>query len=325
MDILIQVGILLLGLILILWGANLMVDGASDVAKRFRLSEFLIGLTIVGIGTSAPEMVTSFMAAFQGNTDIAIGNIVGSNIFNACTIIGVTALIAPIAITKSNLFRDIPLNLGATILLIILGLKYTIFGIGSENQVGMADGIIMLLLFVYYMFVSFRNGKKKQASSETDAAAQPKMSILKASIMIVAGLSMLVIGGRAFVSAASELAILFNVSQKFIAVTIVAAGTSMPELATCAVAAYKGQGQLALGNILGSNISNILLILGGSAVICPLSFSGLTGMDLTIFMLSACSFVLTAWTVRRMRIDRIEGALLILVQIFYMTWLICHL
>lgn len=324
MDILIQTGILILGLLLILWGANLLVDGASDIAKRFGISEFVIGLTIVGIGTSSPEMVTSFMAAFQGNSDISIGNVFGSNIFNALTIIGVTALIAPIRITKSNLFRDIPLNLGVTLLLIILGLKHTIFGIGNENQLGLFDGILMLLIFAWYMYISFKTGKRKQGEA-ADEIAKPSRNIFVSLVMIAAGLAMLIFGGNLFVNSATELAILFNISQKFIAITIMAAGTSMPELATCVVAAYKGQGQLALGNILGSNISNILLILGGSALISPLSFAGMTGVDITVLLLSACAFVLTAWTVRKMRIDRIEGLILILVEVFYMTWLICHL
>lgn len=324
MDILIQTGILILGLLLILWGANLLVDGASEIAKRFGISEFVIGLTIVGIGTSSPEMVTSFMAAFQGNSDISIGNVFGSNIFNALTIIGVTALIAPIRITKSNLFRDIPLNLGVTLLLIILGLKHTIFGIGNENQLGLFDGILMLLIFAWYMYISFKTGKRKQGEA-ADEIAKPSRNIFVSLVMIAAGLAMLIFGGNLFVNSATELAILFNISQKFIAITIMAAGTSMPELATCVVAAYKGQGQLALGNILGSNISNILLILGGSALISPLSFAGMTGVDITILLLSACAFVLTAWTVRKMRIDRIEGLILILVEVFYMTWLICHL
>lgn len=324
MDILIQTGILILGLLLILWGANLLVDGASEIAKRFGISEFVIGLTIVGIGTSSPEMVTSFMAAFQGNSDIAIGNVFGSNIFNALTIIGVTALIAPIRITKSNLFRDIPLNLGVTLLLIILGLKHTIFGIGKENQLGLFDGIFMLLIFAWYMYISFKTGKRKQGEA-ADEIAKPSRNIFVSLVMIAAGLAMLIFGGNLFVNSATELAILFNISQKFIAITIMAAGTSMPELATCVVAAYKGQGQLALGNILGSNIANILLILGGSALICPLSFAGMTGVDITVLLLSACAFVLTAWTVRKMRIDRIEGLILILVEVFYMTWLICQL
>lgn len=324
MDILIQTGILILGLLLILWGANLLVDGASEIAKRFGISEFVIGLTIVGIGTSSPEMVTSFMAAFQGNSDISIGNVFGSNIFNALTIIGVTALIAPIRITKSNLFRDIPLNLGVTLLLIILGLKHTIFGIGNENQLGLFDGILMLLIFAWYMYISFKTGKRKQGEA-ADEIAKPSRNIFVSLVMIAAGLAMLIFGGNLFVNSATELAILFNISQKFIAITIMAAGTSMPELATCVVAAYKGQGQLALGNILGSNISNILLILGGSALISPLSFAGMTGVDITVLLLSACAFVLTAWTVRKMRIDRIEGLILILVEVFYMTWLICHL
>lgn len=325
MDILIQSGILILGLLFILFGANWLVDGASDVAKRFGLSEFVIGLTIVGIGTSSPEMVTSFMAAIQGTPDIAIGNVIGSNIFNAFMIIGVTALIAPIGITKSNLFRDIPTNLGVTILLIILALKYTIFGIGTANQIGRIDGIIMLCLFAWYIYSSFKRDRTSADDESSQEAVKPRRSIFISAVMIISGLVLLILGGKFFVSSATKLAVIFSVPQKFIAITIMAAGTSLPELATCAVAAYKGQGQLALGNVLGSNISNILLILGGSAIISPLSFSGISAMDLTILLMSACAFILTAWTVKRMRIDRSEGVILICIQIFYMVWLICHL
>ena len=261
-----QILILIGGLTLILLGANWLVDGSSSIAKKFGISEFVIGLTIVGIGTSSPEMVVSFMSSFQGKADMAIGNIVGSNIFNTLMILGVTALIAPLAITKSNLKRDIPLNIIVTILLIVLGMNHTLFGKGND-QICRIDGAILLLIFAVYLWTSFKSDQGDD-SGEGIKEYKPIVSIL----LIASGLAGLIFGGRFFVNSATELAKMFGVSDKFIAITVMAAGTSMPELATCVVAALKGRGQLALGNVLGSNISNILLILGGAAMISPLSF-----------------------------------------------------
>ncbi|MBQ2372024.1 MAG: calcium/sodium antiporter, partial [Bacteroidales bacterium] len=245
-----QFFILIAGLLLILLGANYLVDGASSIAKRFGLSEFIIGVTIVGIGTSAPEMVVSFMSAIQGKADMAIGNIVGSNIFNTAMILGVTALIAPLTITRSNLRKDIPLNIIVTILLIALGMNFTITGLGKD-QLSRIDGAILLGIFVWYLWSSFRSDS---ADDEDEPIKQHSIAI--SILMITGGLAGLIFGGRLFVNSATEIARLFGVSDKFIAITVMAAGTSMPELATCVVAAIKGRGQLALGNILGSNISN---------------------------------------------------------------------
>ena len=238
----IQILILLAGLMLILFGANWLVDGSSSIAKRFGISEFVIGLTIVGIGTSTPEMVVSFLSAFQGKTDMAIGNVVGSNIFNTLTILGVTALIAPIAITKSNLKRDIPLNIIVTSILILLGMNFSIFGKG-QDQLCRIDGAILLALFAWYLWTSF---KSDNGSPEENGEGIKEYKIGVSVLMIIAGLAGLVFGGRLFVNSATELAKMFGVSDKFIAITVMAAGTSMPELATCVVAALKGRCQLAL-------------------------------------------------------------------------------
>ncbi len=300
-----QIALLIGGLLLILFGANWLVDGSSSIAKRFGISEFVIGLTIVGIGTSSPEMVVSFLSAIQGNADMAVGNIVGSNIFNTLMILGVTALIAPLAITKSNLKKDIPLNIIVTALLIILGLNFTLFGKGAD-QISRIDGAILLLIFVWYLWSSFHSDS---GDSDGDGIKEYKISI--SIVLILAGLAGLIFGGRVFVNAATELAKVFGVSDKFIAITVMAAGTSMPELATCVVAALKGRGQLALGNVLGSNISNILLILGGSALIHPLSFSGMSYVDLGVLAASAFFIMLSALLFRKKQLDRFEGAILL--------------
>ena len=256
MAIFIQILILLGGLILILLGANYLVDGSSSIAKKFGISEFVIGLTIVGIGTSTPEMVVSFLSAIQGKADMAIGNIVGSNIFNTFMILGITALVAPIAITKSNLKKDIPLNIAVTVLLIFLGMNQTIFSTG-ENVLNRLDGAILLMLFIWYLWSSFKSDNGEGQDTEEEIKVQ---SNLVSIIMILGGLAALIIGGRLFVNSATSIAQMFGVSDKFIAITVMAAGTSMPELATTVVAAVRKQNGVALGNVVGSNIWNIVFI-----------------------------------------------------------------
>lgn len=312
----VQIFILIAGLLLILLGANYLVDGASSIAKRFGLSEFIIGVTIVGIGTSAPEMVVSFMSAFQGKADMAIGNIVGSNIFNTAMILGVTALISPLLITKSNMKKDIPLNIMVTVLLIVLGMNFTLTGLGKD-QLSRIDGLVLIGIFAWYLWSSFRSDS---VSDEEEPIKQHSIAV--STLMIAGGLGGLIFGGRLFVNSATEIARLFGVSDKFIAITVMAAGTSMPELATCVVAALKGRGQLALGNILGSNISNILLILGGSAIIAPLSFTGMTLVDLGTVLAASLFILLSAWCFKKNRMDRIEGAILLMIEIGYMWYLI---
>ena len=313
--------LLIVGLALILFGANYLVDGSSSIARRFGLSEFIIGLTIVGIGTSSPEMVISFLSAINGNADMAIGNVVGSNIFNTLLILGITAIVAPITITRSNLIKDIPLNIAVTVLLILLGMSGTIFGRG-ENTLSRVDGILLLGIFAWYMWSSFRSNSEDDASPEEKTVNR---SMAVSIAFIIGGLAGLVFGGKLFVNAATEIAKSFGVSDKFIAITVLAAGTSMPELATSIVAAAKGKGQLALGNILGSNISNILLILGGSALICPLSFQGMSMVDLIIILLGALLIMFSAYTFKKKSLDRVEGCIFVLIEIAYMWYLISNL
>lgn len=310
---------LITGLVLILLGANYLVDGSSSIAKKFGLSEFVIGLTIVGIGTSTPEMVVSFMSSIQDKATMAIGNIVGSNIINTLLILGVTAAISPLLITKDNIRKDIPLNIGVTLLLILLGMKNTIFGIGS-NELSRWDGALFLIIFVIYMWKSFTSKSTDQARQEDEGIElYPNwMSV----IFIVSGLIGLIMGGKVFVTNAVRLAQEFNVSEKFIAITIMALGTSLPELATCIVAALKGRGQLALGNILGSNIFNIILILGGASLIRPLSYAGISIVDSVTLLLSSVMILLTAYTFKKNMIDRIEGLIFLGIEIVYI-WYLC--
>ena len=311
--------ILLAGLALILFGANWLVDGSSSVAKKTGMSEFIIGLTIVGIGTSTPEMVVSFISSLQGKADMAIGNIVGSNIFNTFVILGITAIISPLIITKESLKRDIPLNIGVTVLLIALGMKGTIFGLGCDTLTRV-DGLIMLTIMALYFRMLLKQPKQTDVGSdeeETTKVFSTGMSI----VLILVGLGCLVFGGKLFVDSATEIALYYNMSEKFIGLTIMAAGTSLPELATSAVAAIKGKGQLALGNVIGSNISNILLILGGSALINPLSFGSMTPVDLGVVIAGAIFLFISAFIFKKNMLGRIEGVILLLLEAGYMTWL----
>ena len=308
--------LLITGLALILWGANWLVDGSSSIARKTGLSEFVIGLTIVGIGTSTPEMVVSFISAFQGKSDMAVGNIIGSNIFNVLMILGITALISPLMMTKENIRRDIPTNIGVTLLLLILGMKNTLFGIGSDS-ISRWEGAAMLILFAIYLYKTFKSGSSEEDAQEETKTFGTGMSLL----MIGAGLLALIGGGRLFVNSATVIAQQLHLSEKFIAITIMSAGTSLPELATCIVAARKGRGQMALGNIIGSNISNILLILGGSALIHPLSFSGISEIDMTTLTLSAIVLLVSTFTFKKKYLDRTGGAILITMVILYMVWL----
>lgn len=315
---LIECLLLIVGLALVVLGADFLVDGASSIAKKFGVSDFVIGLTIVGMGTSAPEMVVSFIGALQGNGDIAIGNVVGSNIFNVFMILGATALILPMDITPMNRKKDIPLNIAITLIFIALGMSRTLFGIG-DDVLGRMDGAILLVLFAAYIYMCFRfDTANPSETNENEKVIKPAL----AAVLIVAGLAGLVFGGRMFVNSATSIAKMLNVSDKLIAITILAGGTSMPELVTCIVAAFKKKGQLALGNILGSNVFNILLILGGSALIHPLSMAGMSYVDLGALLLSSLVIWASIHTNKKNQLDRADGLLLLLLEAAYMTFLI---
>ena len=313
---------LLLGLVLVVFGADYLVEGASSVARRFGLSEFVIGLTIVGMGTSAPEMVVSFIGAIQGNADISVGNVVGSNIFNTLLILGITGILLPMTITPENRKKDIPANIVVTLLLIVLGFKHSLLGIGTDGLTRV-DGAVLLLLFAFYMWKSFASGKEnpEEKAQEEEKPIKPVWAVL----MILGGLGALIGGGQLFVDSATDIAHRLGVSDKFIAITILAGGTSMPELATCVAAAVKKKGQLALGNIIGSNIYNILLILGGSALIHPLSFAGISYVDMGVLLLSALVLWTSCLVGKKNMLDRLDGAFLVLIWAAYMAYLILHL
>lgn len=313
---------LLLGLALVVFGADYLVEGASSVARRFGLSEFVIGLTIVGMGTSAPEMVVSFIGAIQGNADISVGNVVGSNIFNTLLILGITGILLPVAITPDNRKKDIPVNIVVTLLLIVLGFKHTLLGIGTDGLTRI-DGAVLVVLFGLYMWQSFARGKEEPEEQPQEEAKPIKL--YWAILMIVGGLAGLIWGGNLFVDSATEIAHQLGVSDKFIAITILAGGTSLPELATCVAAAAKKKGQLALGNIIGSNLFNILLILGGSALIHPLSFEDISFVDMGVLLVSALVIWSSCFVGKKNTLDRLDGVFLVLIWLGYMAYLILNL
>lgn len=313
--------LMLVGLGLLLLGANYMTEGSSAIAKRFGISEFVIGLTIVAIGTSAPEFVVSIISTMNGTTDIAIGNILGSNLFNTLMILGVTALIRPIRIEKNTLSRDIPFGLLAAAVLAICGLDGLLNG--SEGIISRSEGLLMICFLVVFMVYSFITAKRDtQPEEEAAPTAGKQHPIWLEIVMIVGGLAGLVFGGDLFLEHAVIFARDLGVSEAVIAVTLMAGGTSMPELITCVIAAVKNKGQMALGNVIGSNISNIFLILGTCATLSPLQLGNILPIDLVILTAASLLIVITAFTFRRNEIDRSEGAIFILLYIAYIIWLL---
>lgn len=301
-----QILILLGGLLLVIGGANYLVDGASSVARKTGISEFVIGLVIVGFGTSLPELVVSVMGALGHNSDIAVGNVIGSNIFNTSLILAFSAMIAPVAITRQNWFRDIPLTILVTFLVAFMG-KY-----GGLSRL---EGIILLALFALYIFYCFRTDAVEPESGEETKS----ISTLLSWVMIVGGLAALIIGGRLFVHSAEAIARMMGVSDKFIAITVLAMGTSLPEFITSIVALVKKRSQLALGNILGSNVFNLLLILGISATIYPTSFARIDIYDYSALLLSIILVWTSVYTGKKNILDRFDASLMLILFVAYMT------
>lgn len=310
--------LIVFGLALVLAGAHFLTEGSASVAKKFGVSEFVIGLTIVAVGTSMPEFVVSSAAALQGCSDMAIGNVVGSNIFNVFLILGLCAVIAPLPFTRSNIRFDIPLAIIASLMFFVTALD-TLFGWGDINCIGRIEGAVMFLCYVGVIIWSVRSSKD-QAEQEEQTA--PKMKMWVALLAIAGGLAGLIIGSRLFVDGASAVARALGVSDALIAITLVACGTSLPELASGIVSVAKGQTGMALGNVLGSNLFNILFILGGCSVITPLTLGDIGIVDILMVVLAALLPLIFAFTLKGRKLDRIEGAAMVLIYIGYVAWLI---
>lgn len=313
MDIVLLIG----GLLLILVGANALTDGAASVAKRFNISSLVIGLTIVAFGTSAPELTVSAVSALKGSSDIAIGNVIGSNIFNALMIVGCTAAIVPISVTKGTLSKEIPLCMLASIVLFICANDVLING-ASQNSISSSDGMLLLCFFAIFLGYTFAIAHNGGENGETIKI----MPIWKASLFIISGLAGLIYGGQFFVDGASGIARGLGVSESIIGLTLVAGGTSLPELATSVVAALKKNPEMAIGNVIGSNLFNIFLVLGCSATITPMNIQGITNLDLGVLIGSCVLLYIFGLFFQKRTITRPEGTLLIACYIAYITYLI---
>jgi len=306
----------LVGLLLVVKGADFLTDGASSIARKFKVSTLLIGLTIVSLGTSLPELVVSSVSAMKGSSDMALGNVVGSNLFNTLAIVGVTALFCPIVCKKDLLLRDIPVNVLVTCTLFVM--VYFCNGIGLLTRM---EGITLLTIFAIYMGFTIYTSLKSAKRTE-EAPTEAPMPIWKAIVLIILGLAALVFGGDWFVDGAAGIAAELGVSESVIALTIVSAGTSFPELATSVVAARKGDTDMAMGNVVGSNIFNIMFILGVASVINPIAARNISIVDFKILLFSI--LLLTAFCVigKRHRIGRWQGAVLTVCMIAYYAYLI---
>lgn len=316
MDILCLIG----GLLLILLGANGLTDGAASVAKRFRIPSIVIGLTIVAFGTSAPELTVSVSSALKGSADIAIGNVVGSNIFNTLMIVGCTALFAPIVISGNTLRKEIPLCILSSIVLLICA-NDVLLDHSSENIISTTDGLLLLCFFMIFLGYTFAIAFQGKKEGETEEEIK-QLPMWRSILYIIGGLVALIAGGSFFVDGASGIARSLGVSESVIGLTLVAGGTSLPELATSIVAALKKNPEIAIGNVIGSNLFNIFFVLGCSASITPLHLTGITNMDLLVLVGSSILLWIFGLFFAKRTITRIEGSILILCYIAYTVVLI---
>ena len=328
MELITDIVLFLVGLTLIVKGADWLTDGAASIARRFGIPTLVIGLTIVAIGTSAPEFVVSMLGAIHKSPDIAIGNVVGSNIFNILGMMGATALISPILLTRGNVMRDLPImNIAVGALFVLLADKILNPEM-TQNYLSRADGIILLCLFSIYMYYTIwlaKKGKKAEKENSENQVKAPQRNVWLSILLFLFGLGCLIGGGELMVDGASGIARSLGVSDAIIALTIVSIGTSAPELATSIAAARKGDNAMAVGNVVGSVVFNTLLILGASSLVYPLPMKGITYIDLSVEMGAALLFWLFSYIGRkRFIITRLEGCIMVMLQIAYYVWLVIN-
>lgn len=308
------------GLVLLVLAGNAIVDGGSNIARYMKVSEMLVGLTIVALGTSAPELVVNVMSSLDGHSELAMGNVLGSNNFNLFVVLGISGVVSPLIVVRKMVLRDIPMSFLFTLLLLLVGND---FFLNNEIQtyIGRIDAAIFLGCLGVYMFFLFGDAKKEKSSMEI---AKPEMKLWKAIIYLIGGLAGLIIGGKFVEQGSVEIATALGVSEKIIGLTVVAAGTSLPELVTSIVACHKGNVGMAIGNIIGSNIMNILLILGIGCLISPMPFN--PGFNTEIFVLLGGTTALFIFVSPRFfspyKLDRVESSILLAAFIAYTTWLI---
>ena len=323
---LLNIFFIIIGVALVIWGADRLTEGAAELARGLHVQEIVIGLTILAAGTSAPELFVSLVSALKGTPDLAVGNVIGSNIFNAMLIVGCSAVVAPMAISHSTVTKDIPFAVIASILMFLLCFDDMDSPHLWGNEISRSDGLILLVAFCAFMIYTFNKARKDgqikdadELDEEEEKKPLDKKAMWKNVMWIVIGLACLIIGSNLFVDAASYVAYRFGVRQSVVGLTIVAGGTSLPELATSVVAARKGQSALAIGNAIGSNVFNILLILGMTAVICPMRIMGINIIDLSMMIISMGLLWIFAYT--KYTVSRREGILMIAGFFAYMAWL----
>lgn len=312
---------LIVGLALILFGASWLTDGASALARRWGVSDLVIGLTIVAFGTSAPELVISIVSALKGNSGIAIGNVVGSNIFNILMITGCTALVMPLGVGRSTLSKEIPLVILSSLVLWFCSADMLIDG-ASENVVSRADGLVLLAFFLIFMRYTFSIARDKPADAVPESATVKPMKAGISVLYVVAGLAGLVFGGQGFVKGASGIASSLGVSDAVIGLTIVAAGTSLPELATSIVAAIKKNPGIAIGNVVGSSIFNAFFIMGAAATISPMKVEGISTIDYAVLIGASLLLYIFGQAFGQRTIRRWEGAVMAICFVLYTVWLV---
>lgn len=312
---------LIAGFPMVIKGADWLVDGASAIAKRLHVSDLAIGLTIVAFGTSAPELIVNIFSTVQGNTDIAIGNVLGSNIANILLILGISAVIYPLAVGKGTAWKEIPFSLLAAIMLAAMANDRWIDG-GSANVITRTDGLTLLGFFAIFLYYTY--GISKNGTEVEGPKGMKEVKGLSAALSVIGGLLLLVVGGKFIVDGAVSIASGLGVSQSLIGLTIVAVGTSLPELATSIVAARKKKPDIAVGNVVGSNIFNIFFVLGVSSLIAPLPTSAGTQMDLLVVCLATILLFVTLFTGARQKIDRWQGAGMIFIYLIYIAFLVAR-
>ena len=314
---------LILGFLLLIKGADLFVDGSSSVAKILKIPTIIIGLTVVAFGTSMPELSVSATAAIKGNNDLAVSNVLGSNIFNLLVVLGCCALVQPVRAKWSLLRKELPFSIFITLILLLLNSDFSIAKVWKENQVfvlGRWSGILLLALFVVFLFATVRSALKSRDEITADEEDYKMMGPLKSGIYIVIGLAGIIWGGDLVVDSATSIAVDFGLSQTFIGLSIVALGTSLPELVTSMVAAGKGENDLAVGNVVGSNIFNILLILGVSSVITPIKLDVTAVYDTLILV--AASIIVYIAAISKHEIKKTEGALFLLAYLAFFIYVL---
>lgn len=311
--------LLLVGFALLIKGADYFVEGASKIAQSLRVSPLLIGLTIVAFGTSAPEASVSFIAAFEGNSNVAIGNVVGSNIFNITFILGVTALVFPLIVQSETIRKEIPFALLGAVSLLLL-ISDIQLGSSDSNLITRTEGFILLLFFVIFLYYIFEVARKDRLNLEENPVGTENISKMKNSILTIGGLAAIVFGGNLVVENSIQIALSLGMSETLVGLTIVAVGTSLPELVTSVTAALKKQVEIALGNIIGSNIFNIFFILGASAAIHPLTVDSKIFQDVWLMILVSILLLILART--KYKISKVEGSVLAVIYIIYVIYII---